>query len=275
MRVEAAGRFEFGGRFISMRSGSIGVIRLFGNTIREPIRAGGAILRALVETVVRNLARRTAASAAALVVAVGAMVGMSASCQADLEQKKGFLGEFCNGGDDQCRRGLVCEEGVCESFNNAREVCETVCGKYSECELGIENCPASCLETLGEWSEQRTSQYETCHEEVQCSELQGREAPWNVCFNRLPEAPEDRLAVCDNLEDVSNQCLSQVGIDPAGRVQNLVSECQTEARTIPEDRWGENSSCAEQDNCATLFRCVNEQFELDGEDELPTSPPDG
>jgi len=230
-------------------------------------------LRESLASTVRRLASIHPRSLLAMLGA-GAIIALTLSCQAPLEQKKGYQGDFCNGNNDDCQGGLVCEKGLCTSLNNAPDVCETVCAKYDECGLGVSSCRPSCLQTLREWSEPNTSRYESCHEEVQCSTLEGRDDPWNYCYQQLPPAPASRLDICDRFERKADSCLSNADISDDGRVSNMKGECTTEARTVGENTWEKVRTCSEQDDCRPLFECTNENFNLEGDDALPTSPTD-
>lgn len=216
---------------------------------------------------------------ATLLMAVGGAI-VAGSCQAPLEQKRGYVGDFCNGSDEECRKGLVCEDGVCKSVNNAKDVCDVVCRKYAQCNVGVESCQPACLKTLSEWTKKKTSQYRDCHSTSQCSRFKNRNRPWNYCFNQLPPAPQSRVSACNKISSQSKKCLNARNIDPKGRIKNLKRACKTEARTVSDERWKKNKRCKEQKNdsgdilCVKLFRCANTQFELTGADRLPTSPPD-
>lgn len=228
-------------------------------------------MRASLASSVRRLASLPSLSFLALLGA-GAVVALTLSCQAPLEQKKGYQGDFCNGNNDHCQDGLVCRDGVCTSNNNAPDVCDTVCAKYAECSLGVGSCRPSCLKTLREWSEENTSRYETCHEQLQCSTLEGRDDPWNYCYQQLPPAPDSRLDVCDRFERKSRDCFSSGNIERDGRIDNMKGACKAEARTVGTTTWDKVEVCSEQNDCRTLFECANANFGLEGDDALPTSP---
>lgn len=209
-------------------------------------------------------------------LAAGALFILSA-CQAPLDQKRGGLNEFCNGSDKQCRKGLVCQDGVCTSLNNAPEVCNTVCGRFDDCGASVSGCKDSCLITLQSWSRQTTEAYETCYEATSCSTIASTSKPWNICYQEL-ELKDDREQRCNKLEEHSQTCLNDIGGDYSEEMRSFENACERKARTVPERNWSKTEKCLEhadkaQIQCGELFRCINDKFSL-GSKAFPTSRPD-
>lgn len=226
----------------------------------------------------RTGASKTLSSLFVVLVVAGGIVALGA-CQAPFEDKKGGIGEFCNGVDDQCRTGLVCQEGVCTSLNNAPSVCETVCAKFDECDATVSGCQRACLQTLRKWSPETTETYENCYEEVSCIDIQEREKrPWNVCYEEL-DLRDSRRQRCDQLEGASETCLSEFSEDYSDEIDSFQTACRRKGRTESEERWSETDECvefAEQSpiQCGKMFRCINDSFSLSEGNRFPTERPE-
>ena len=220
---------------------------------------------------VTNNRRSLGAWAALLGVVLGMML---AGCQAPLEQKEGGLGDFCNGGDDECRAGMVCQQGVCTSLNNANVVCRDVCDRFSTCGAELENCYNDCLVTLQSWAKEKTAQYQTCYtEDVTCEEITAAQKPQNICYNRL-ELPDERLTRCEDLRDVADKCLEGRG-DFEQEMSSFWDACRRKGRTVSESRWAEETDKCKQHaddaKCGNMFACINENFGVDP--QFPTTDP--
>lgn len=206
--------------------------------------------------------------------ALGLLV-ILAGCQAPLEQKRGGPGEICNGSDTQCRQGLVCQEGVCQSINNSEEVCPTICDKFEQCSAGMANCYRNCMATLRDWSEETTQTYADCYEnDVTCSEIQDSDAPQNICYARL-ELPEARESRCTELRDTAEACLEGTG-DYEQRIKDFYSSCKRRGRTVSDQMWEPTQKCedhatASSPRCGNMFACINENFRL--QQDFPTENP--
>ncbi len=223
-----------------------------------------------------QLTRSAVVAGLALVVAV-----VSVACQAPLDQKRGALGEFCHGGDNECREGLVCEEGVCQTLNNSLSVCEQVCNRFEECDTRVDNCERSCRPTLQDpptWSQESAEQYASCYEETDCETLQEAESPPNVCYAEL-EVAEQRLTRCDTLRSTARNCLQSASGDFENRIDNFFSMCRRKARVVSDQNWSATDSCEEQATsepvrCDRMFECINDEFPLGEGNSFPTTEPD-
>jgi len=197
-------------------------------------------------------------------------------CQASMDQKRGGSGELCNGNDTQCREGLVCEEGVCQSINNSEEVCPRICEKFEQCNAGMENCYQDCMATLKEWGEETTQTYADCYEsQVSCSEIQQSDAPQNICYARL-ELPETREERCKTLRDTAGVCLANAEQDYDGQIDNFYDSCRRRGRTVGDQRWQATDSCEEHatastPRCGQMFACINDNFRM--QEDFPTQDP--
>lgn len=204
------------------------------------------------------------------------LVVLIAGCQAPMEDKKGSPGEFCNGKDTQCRTGLVCAQGVCQSLNNSNEVCESVCGRFEQCEAPMNNCYNNCVATLKTWSKEVTETYRTCYEEdVSCQEIQNSGAPQNICYSRL-ELKDERLERCKTLRDTAKACLQGAG-DFESLHSDFFDKCRRKGRTVSDERWAkatkdcEDFATGSRTECGNMFACINGNFPL--KKDYPTSKP--
>ncbi|MFB6371685.1 MAG: hypothetical protein ABEN55_00885 [Bradymonadaceae bacterium] len=201
---------------------------------------------------------------------------LMAGCQAPLEQKRGGSGEICNGDDTQCRQGLVCEKGVCQSINNSDEICPKICDKFRECNAAMQNCYADCVATLRDWSEENTQTYGDCYQnDVSCSEIQSSQNPQNICYSRL-DLPAARKERCKTLRDTARSCLSNTGGDYDAQITNFYDSCLRRGRTVSDQRWKatkkcENYATADPPQCGNMFACINENFRL--QEDFPTQRP--
>jgi len=197
-----------------------------------------------------------------------------------MDQKQGAVGEYCSGNDEECREGLVCEQGICRTDNNSIEACSRVCDRFAECERPLGNCERDCQKTLLDWSKGVTEEYASCYEETSCQRIQDaadREnysAP-NLCYEQL-DLPEERRERCNNLKGTAESCLEDVSGDYGDRVSDFFDKCRRKARTVAEEEWSTTDSCNEYATanpvqCGRMFACINENFPLDT--DFPTSNP--
>jgi hypothetical protein len=198
-----------------------------------------------------------------------------------MDQKQGAVGEYCSGNDEECREGLVCEQGVCQTGNNSIEACSQVCDRFGECERPLGDCELDCQKTLLDWSKDVTEEYASCYEETSCEQIQDaadREnysAP-NLCYEQL-ELPEERRQRCTNLKNTAESCLEDVSGDYEDRVRKFSDACHRKARTVNDEKWSQTDSCndhasASPVRCGQMFGCINDTFPL--ETDFPTSNPE-
>lgn len=197
------------------------------------------------------------------------------SCQAPLETKRGDIGDFCNGEDMDCREGLLCQEGVCDTINNSPDACTKVCDIFGACGARLSGCREGCIDALKFWKTSVIDQYKRCYvEQISCQQIQAAENPQQICYDRLPAAPQERLDRCNSLRSTGQQCLGGASGQYEESFNSFDSNCQLQARTRADQIWARSDDCVEAGdagNCGQLFRCVNRVFNVDP--KFPTSDP--
>lgn len=220
-----------------------------------------------------DYSRSTRPAALAALVGILALIALTA-CQAPLETKRGAVGEFCNGSDTECRQGLQCDNGICNSPNNSPEVCQDICDKFEACDAAVSECYENCLATLSPWAKEVTETYRSCYvNDVSCAEIQDSQRPQNICYTRL-ELPEARKSRCDSLESTARRCLAGFEEEYGEQLEDFTSACRRSARTISDEDWSDTDKCVEWANdrqCSQLFQCINDNFQL--QENFPTSRP--
>lgn len=216
-------------------------------------------------------ARRSLFAGLALVV-----TSLAFACQAPMDQKQGAVGEYCSGNDEECREGLICKQGVCQTTNNSVEACDQVCDRFEKCERPLGDCERDCQKTLLDWSKDVAEEYASCYEQTSCERIQESDSPPNICYAQL-ELSEQRLQRCENFRDTAQSCLADASGDYEDRVSDFFDKCRRKARTVSDEKWSATDSCnehatADPVRCGQMFGCINGNFPM--ETDFPTSNPD-
>lgn len=200
----------------------------------------------------------------AITAAVTALFGIGLlACQPSASTMQGGEGEYCNGPDDDCRDGLICQDYVCTfdaELADEYAECNAICDRLDECDASLNNCPAKCFNTTEGWGDEAAEHFYQCFiEDLSCEELQQSDNPPQTCYDRIP-LDEDREARCQQFVQHSLDC-------DAGQLElnELDRTCRATARTGGEDRWGQTDECADYnaDSCGELFGCLNDALDLD------------
>ena len=209
-----------------------------------------------------------------------ALVGFAvalAGCQAPLETKRGAIGDFCNGEDMECRQGLLCQEGTCDTINNSPEACTQVCDIVGTCGARLSGCREGCIDALKFWKTSVINEYKRCYvDDISCQQIQADSEPQRLCYDQLPPAPQARVDRCNSLQTTGEQCLGGASGDYADSFNEFSGNCQLQARTRADQIWARSDECVESadaGNCGQLFGCINRVFNISNDNKFPTSDP--
>jgi hypothetical protein len=181
-------------------------------------------------------------------------------CRADDPIRQGDEGEFCNGRDEDCRRGLVCELGVCV-LSGPRPVydCGDVCTRLAECDAEVGGCQSDCRLTTTDWSLRARNEFGVCMvEELSCDEARETFTP-QVCYSRI-EVPDARRTRCDAFVDFARDCGADNDV-----LERLLEGCVAIARVSKASRWDTTATCEEAMEtgiCDEVATCFNAELEL-------------
>jgi hypothetical protein len=207
--------------------------------------------------------------ALAMILLAACALGLAA-CSASTETKQGALGEFCNNRDTDCREGLICSNSVCILADpTVSDACRQSCNKISACGLDDLNCLNECAETLETWSDSVIDQFASCVvNDLSCSQLGDSDNDAaQICYDRLP-LDEERLNRCREFKASALAC------NPDEDTAEFETRCLRMARTVDDARWAEHTdACAGLDACSPKIDCLNDVFQLTGDDALSVSEP--
>ena len=194
----------------------------------------------------------------AIVLFLALTATFAISCRASEELQRGDYNEFCNGRDDDCREGLICEEGVCTAGGPAADFsCEEICQRMTDCDAGTPTCVVDCLTTMGSWSLQAKNEFAHCAvEDLSCAEAQEDFA--QICYSRIV-IPDGRENTCDFFTETANNC------SPGVNTESLGQACYKLARTGTDAAWAATQQCDNAINtglCSGLATCFNDVFNL-------------
>lgn len=188
------------------------------------------------------------------------------ACRAEDSVKQGVDGEFCNGGNDDCREGHVCENFRCHALNAAASItCGAMCERLQECNAAESDCESRCRVTFeGEcdtiacpWSAEAIQAFGECiTEDLTCDQAQDSSGP-QVCYSRLP-LPAERKARCDSFLGAADRCSD-------GNRDQLRNNCYRLGRTATEASWQRTDGCVDRiagGICSDAISCLNTVFEL-------------
>lgn len=182
-------------------------------------------------------------------------------CRADDEVRRGVEGEFCNGRDDDCRAGLLCEAGVCVDLGPASLYsCDEICTRLAQCDAAEPGCASDCRVTTEDWSGVATDAFGKCLvDELSCAAARERFAP-QTCYSRIPVAAERRER-CDAFVQDARAC----GAD-LETLERVLEGCVALARVSVATRWEATARCAsapETGVCSQTATCFNQELDLD------------
>jgi len=189
---------------------------------------------------------------ASIALAALALASAVVSCRAPDEVRRGAVGEWCNGSDDDCRLGLVCERGVCaDPGGGPRYSCAEICEHLTSCEAGSETCVDDCKITIEDWAERAVSDFGICLvEDLSCADARADFAP-QTCYERIP-IPEDRATSCAAFVEAAKDC---------NAAQTVRNNCRQLARVGRQDAWDEASAACQQavdaSDCDGIRTCAD------------------
>lgn len=185
---------------------------------------------------------------------------LMAGCMAPAEQKLGYAGEFCTGGDGDCREPLVCENSVCVYPSYEPWRCEVMCQRLAYCETSEDDCLGECRNTVEGWSDEALTSFGRCIvEDLSCEEARTVDAP-QTCYLRIPMDPA-REERCEDFLVAARGC----GVAEEG-LEGLRQQCLYLARTGAEESFGRTEACVERladPVCQEIVDCLTGVFALD------------
>lgn len=180
------------------------------------------------------------------------------ACSAATQTKQGAPGEVCNGGDTDCRPGLLCQNSVCTLPDSVTsQACQRSCDKISSCGVSDLNCMGECAETVASWSESVIDEFADClSNDLSCDEI-GASAndAAQVCYDRL-EVDQTRLDRCRDFKTALNNC------NPNRSTTRFESACIRMARTTNDEDWGQTGACIDAATCQEGTSCIDRVFGL-------------
>lgn len=179
-------------------------------------------------------------------------------CRPEDEILQGDIGEFCNGADSDCRAGLACVQGVCDTPGpQALYSCDEICTRLASCDAQEGECVGNCRATIREWGLRAKNEFGACLvEDISCEEAQAAESVPQLCYSRI-EIPAERAAVCESLIETIRGC------DPSADLNPFARSCNALARTSPETVWSETDRCVSAQMtgiCSGIATCINDVF---------------
>ncbi len=192
-----------------------------------------------------------------LLVALAALLVL-VGCSPDDEVLQGDIGELCNGADSDCRAGLACVQGVCDTPGpQPLYSCDEICTRLAGCGSQENECVGNCRATIRDWSLRAKNEFGACLvEDLTCEEVLAADSVPQVCYSRI-EIPEERAAVCESLIETVVSCDPSVDLNPFAR------SCNALARTSPEAVWAETDRCVNAQMtgiCSGIATCINDVF---------------
>lgn len=182
-------------------------------------------------------------------------------CMADVEERKGHLGEFCST-DVECQGESICDSitAQCVEDNSAQAVaCRTLCERRSnECNAvetcnnssNFDCCKKRCRTTIANWKESVLEPFAACFERLECEEA-AKESSANTCLTSLP-LDEARADVCLRLRDRARALENS-----EETARDLLAECRVLARTGKDIDWEANIACDDSDLDGDEFKaCI-------------------
>lgn len=182
------------------------------------------------------------------------------ACRADDETRRGEVDEDCNGAAEDCRSGLVCEDGLCaDNTGNTEFSCGDFCANIASCGVADTSCVPDCRITIRDWSFDAQDSFTRCGAvDLTCAEITMVEAVAQECYTRIPIAQE-RQERCELFNNTANQCAE------GQNVSVLATSCNALARVSTEEDWAATDRCAAALNanvCSGIATCFNEVFQL-------------
>jgi hypothetical protein len=179
-------------------------------------------------------------------------------CRAEDETRRGEVNEFCNGAADDCRAGLVCEDGLCADHTGETEFsCGDFCANLAACGAAEDTCVADCRVTIRSWGFEAQDDFTRCGATLTCDEIATIDFVPQECYTRIPVATE-RQQRCELFNDVAISCSSDA-------VAQLSTACTGLARVSDEETWASTERCVNAANvgiCSGIATCLNEVFSL-------------
>lgn len=180
-------------------------------------------------------------------------------CRAEDETRRGEVNEFCNGATDDCRAGLVCENGLCTDNTGATEFsCGDFCANLAACGAAEDTCVADCRVTIRSWGFEAQDSFTRCGTTLSCDEIATIDFVPQECYTRIV-IPTERQQRCDFFNGVANDCSSQA-------TAQLGTACIGLARVSSDETWDTTERCVNAANvgiCSGIATCFNDVFALD------------
>ncbi len=193
-----------------------------------------------------------------LFILLSASALLNTACGAEDETRRGGLGEFCNGRDDDCQTGLACLDGVCDEFGpKPTYSCEEMCARLDECGAGQSGCVPDCRATTSTWSLAARNAFSECFvEDITCMEALVDDVP-QLCYSQLPLS-DDRKQRCDTFVSTASNC----GATDAER-DDVFQSCYELARTGTDSDWAGTDRCVNALDvgiCSGIGTCFNDEL---------------
>lgn len=184
------------------------------------------------------------------------------NCTASETTLQGAEGEYCNGDDLDCRAPLLCVDYVCTYSDEVYwEECSDICDRVDDCNVVIDDCLSSCVNSTYQWSEEAVELFRACFvDDLECQQLQESENPPQTCYSQLPLA-EDRAERCRLFVDAARSC----GADD-DEASHLRSRCRFMGRTRSAEVWAYSDECVHRiadGVCQDIYACFDETLDLD------------
>ncbi len=214
----------------------------------------------------QTLLRAVASTALALLI-------FSVACVASETTLQGQAGEYCNGYDNDCEAPLICHDYVCTYSDDVYwDECNTICNRTDECNVIIDQCRSSCVNSTRQWGEEPMENFVACFvDDLSCEELQESDNPPQTCYRQL-ELPEARSARCSAFVDAARECGAN-----SDELEDLRDECRYMGRTRSDEVWAMSDECVNRVNdgvCNDIYHCLNQTFALDDPGLPATGDPD-
>jgi hypothetical protein len=133
------------------------------------------------------------------------------------------------------------------------------------------------MKTLETWGREQVTSYQNCYlQNLSCSEIQSKQCPQNICYQRL-DLPSTRAETCRSLREPIRTCYSAANAEPDDQLSNFADGCRQRARTASDRDWSTLEQCQSSfessGNCSALFQCFNRELPLGDDEQFPISPP--